>query len=64
MCKSENETGELLGMSAGEERSALAGGGWTNLTWLFVPGAVVVVVVQDLSSSAVKLFGILSMEKT
>ena len=23
--------GEVLGMSAGEERSALAGGGWANL---------------------------------
>ena len=45
MCKSENETGEVLGMSAGEERSALGGGGWTNLAGLFVP----IVVVQDLS---------------
>ena len=44
----------MLGMSAGEERSAPAGGGWTNSASLFVPG----VVVQDLSSSAVKLFGI------
>ena len=28
--------GEVLGMSAGEERSALAGGGWANLASLFV----------------------------
>ena len=46
--------GEVLGMSAGEERSATGGGGWTNLDGLSGP----VVVVQDLSSSAVKLFGI------
>ena len=26
--------GEVLGMSAGEERSALAGGGWANLASL------------------------------
>ena len=26
--------GEMLGMSAGEERSALAGGGWANLASL------------------------------
>ena len=46
--------GEVLGMSAGEERSALAGGGWANLACLFV----FVVVVRVLSSSGVKLFGI------
>ena len=45
----------MLGMSAGEERSAIGGGGWTNLATVFVS---VVVVVQDLSCSAVKLFGI------
>ena len=28
--------GEVLGMSAGEERSALAGDGWGNLASLFV----------------------------
>ena len=28
--------GEMLGMSAGEERSALAGGGWANLACVFV----------------------------
>ena len=28
--------GEVLGMSAGEERSALAGGGWANSASLFV----------------------------
>ena len=28
--------GEVLGMSAGEERSALAGGGWANLACVFV----------------------------
>ena len=28
--------GEVLGMSAGEERSALAGGGWANLATVFV----------------------------
>ena len=41
-------------MSAGEERSATGGGGWTNLASLFVS----VVVVQDLARSGVKLFGI------
>ena len=41
-------------MSAGEERSASGGGGWTNLASLFGP----VVVVQDLARSDVKLFGI------
>ena len=30
--------GEVLGMSAGEERSALAGGGWANSTKLFFRG--------------------------
>ena len=45
----------MLGMSAGEERSATGGGGWTNLATVFVP---VVGVVQGLSCSAVKLFGI------
>ena len=49
MCKSENESrrsawdecrrraraGEVLGMSAGEERSALAGGGWANFATVF-----------------------------
>ena len=45
----------MLGMSAGEERSASGGGGWTNLATVFAP---VVVVVQDLTYSAVKLFGI------
>ena len=44
----------MLGMSAGEERSASGGGGWTNLATVSGP----VVVVQDLYSSAVKLFGI------
>ena len=47
--------GEVLGMSAGEERSALAGGGWAISASLF---RVVVVVVRDLSCSGVKLFGI------
>ena len=28
--------GEVLGMSAGEERSALAGGGWANSVTVFV----------------------------
>ena len=28
--------GEVLGMSAGEERSALAGGGWANSALVFV----------------------------
>ncbi len=28
----------MLGMSAGEERSASGGGGWTNLASLFGPG--------------------------
>ena len=42
----------MLGMSAGEERSALAGGGWANLATVFF------VVVRVLSSSGVKLFGI------
>ncbi len=28
----------MLGMSAGEERSASGGGGWTNLACLFGPG--------------------------
>ena len=35
--------GEVLGMSAGEERSALAGGGWANLACVFVFFVVVVV---------------------
>jgi len=43
----------VLGMSAGEERSASGGGGWTNLGGVSGP-----VVVQDLARSAVKLFGI------
>ncbi len=45
----------MLGMSAGEERSASGGGGWTNLATVF---ARAVVVVQDLARSDVKLFGI------
>ena len=47
--------GEVLGMSAGEERSASGGGGWTNLGGVFVP---VVVVVLHWAGSNVKLFGI------
>ena len=51
--------GEVLGMSAGEERSALAGGGWANLaSFFFVFVVVVVVVVLIRASSGVKLFGI------
>ena len=50
--------GEVLGMSAGEERSALAGGGWANSASLIQRRFVFVVVVRDLSSSGVKLFGI------
>ncbi len=45
----------MLGMSAGEERSASGGGGWTNLATVFVP---VVVVVLHWAGSNVKLFGI------
>ena len=34
----------MLGMSAGEERSASGGGGWTNLDRVFARAVVVVVV--------------------
>ena len=43
----------MLGMSAGEERSATGGGGWTNLATVSVP-----VVVVHWAGSNVKLFGI------
>ena len=46
--------GEVLGMSAGEERSALAGGGWANLAWFFCLSSSFGVSAR----SDVKLFGI------
>ena len=46
--------GEVLGMSAGEERSALAGGGWANLASL----CLFVAVVPFWARPNAKLFGI------